>query len=135
MYKETKASFADELKLKLGRLTPYHHLFFTFYHATANPKKDKRSILGYSFLPLYRDGRIVIDEKLRLPIAVDLPNRYLDPSVEASIKWLDGKKELFTIRTRVLSSLYTRDENLATFMREKDKIKTGVWEMVSCLIH
>lgn len=125
MYKETKAAYADELKLKIGRLTPYHHLFFTFYHASANPKKDKRAVLGYAVVPLYRDGRIVLDERMRLPIASELPNRYLDPSAESSIKWLDGKKELFVVRTRILSSLYTRDENLATFMREKEKIKTG----------
>ena len=45
--------------------------------------------------------------------------------MESSIKWLEGRKELFTLRARIVSSLYTRDENLATFMREKDKLKTG----------
>lgn len=64
-------------------------------------------------------------QRTKLPIAVELPSRYLDPSMESSIKWLEGRKELFTLRARIVSSLYTRDENLATFMREKDKLKTG----------
>ncbi len=170
--------FADELKLKLGRLTHYHHLFFTFYNATCSHKKEKRvwchmvlyfvikhtyhkytythtrmhslspfdfylfltppartrsrahmlfyyflgltpvtfifllllslllsgfhssssscfrhwplpltqTVIGYAFAPLYKDGRLVIEDRMKLPIAAELPNRYLDPSSDSQIK-------------------------------------------------
>jgi hypothetical protein len=32
---------------------------------------------------------------------------------------MEGKKELFTFRTRVVSSVYHRDENYTTFLRER----------------
>ena len=48
-------------------------------------------------------------------------------------QWLEGKKEFFSFRTKIISSLYTRDENLATFMRDKEKLKTGTRLSLSLL--
>lgn len=127
-------------------------MFFTFWHTTTNPKKEKKAVLGYAAVPIYRDGRyikqdsslpptppkrkktkvppnapiplrIIIDERVQLPIAAEFPNRYLDPGVDSQIRWLDGKRELFSFRTRLVSSVYSRDEQYTTFLRDRERVK------------
>ena len=55
--------FYEEIKIKLpARLGDGHHLLFTFYHISCQRKDTQQAIetpIGYTWLPLLRDGRIV----------------------------------------------------------------------------
>ena len=58
--------FYEEMKLRLpARLTNNHHLLFTFYHVSCQRKQEMTPIetpIGYTWLPLLRDGRLLVGE-------------------------------------------------------------------------
>jgi hypothetical protein len=51
-------------------------------------------------------------------VASTIVPSYLAPEAEAQIKWVDRKKPLFTFRIKLLSTLYTQDENLNEFFTQ-----------------
>ena len=107
-------SFYDEVKIKLpAKLTDAHHLFFTIYHISCQPKKevmDTETVVGYSWLPLCRDGRLVAGE-FNLPVSVEPPPPHyhmLHPDVQLpSMKWVDNHKGLFNVVISATSSIHT----------------------------
>ncbi|ESO12296.1 hypothetical protein HELRODRAFT_158781 [Helobdella robusta] len=122
-YHNKTPSFYDEIKINLpGRLTDSHHLFFTMYHVSCQPKKDAvdlETIVGYSWLPLFRDGHLVTGE-FNLPVSLDLPPQHyhmLHPDVQLpSMKWVDNHRGLFNVVINAVSSIHTLDEHLDKFL-------------------
>ncbi|KAK0422808.1 hypothetical protein QR680_007798 [Steinernema hermaphroditum] len=116
--------FTDELKVRIPvDVNDGHHLLFTFYHITCRPSKPGEEIetpIGYSWIPLYRDGRLQTGD-FHLPISLDkLPQSYgyLPPDVNLpNIKWLDGHKPLFSVSLRALSTVHTQDSHLDHFLK------------------
>ncbi|XP_051923810.1 dedicator of cytokinesis protein 11 isoform X2 [Hippocampus zosterae] len=118
--------FYDEVKLELPvHLHEKHHILFTFYHIscessskTSSKKRDGvESLVGYSWLPLLKDGRMQSTE-LQLPVAVTLPAGYLGQDSRKSqpdIKWVENAKPLFKMRSRVVSTIYAQDLHLHKF--------------------
>ncbi|XP_019724229.1 dedicator of cytokinesis protein 11 isoform X2 [Hippocampus comes] len=118
--------FYDEVKLELPvHLHEKHHILFTFYHIscessskTSSKKRDGvESLVGYSWLPLLKDGRMQSTE-LQLPVAVTLPAGYLGQDTRKSqpdIKWVENAKPLFKMRSRVVSTIYAQDLHLHKF--------------------
>uniref|UniRef100_A0A8C8VNC5 Dedicator of cytokinesis 11 n=1 Tax=Pelusios castaneus TaxID=367368 RepID=A0A8C8VNC5_9SAUR len=77
--------FYDEIKTELPiHLHQKHHLLFTFYHVSceintkASVKKQDtiETPVGFAWLPLLKDGRIVTVEQ-HLPVSANLPPGYL----------------------------------------------------------
>ncbi|NXI38209.1 DOC11 protein, partial [Galbula dea] len=141
--------FYDEIKIELPiHLHQKHHLLFTFYHVsceintkTTSKKQDTiETQVGYAWVPLLKDGRIVTLER-HLPVSSNLPPGYLglgdtesrrQPSVD--VKWVDGAKPLFKIRIHLDSTIYTQDMHLQKFFQYCQLVQEGAKEVPGELI-
>ncbi|XP_028319595.1 dedicator of cytokinesis protein 10 isoform X5 [Gouania willdenowi] len=127
--------FYDEVKIELPtQLHEKHHLLFSFYHVTCdiNAKtnsKRKEALetpVGYSWLPLLREGRVSSHE-FNIPVSCNLPPGYLaikeagGTKSGADVKWVDGGKAIFKVSTNVLSTVYTQDPHLNRFFQQCQK--------------
>lgn len=90
-----------------------HHLLFTFYHITCKQNKvndEVETLIGYSWIPLLKDGRLQTGD-FALPIALErLPPcyGYLSSDVNLpNIKWLEGHKPLFNVHLEAVSTVHT----------------------------
>ncbi|KAL1514145.1 hypothetical protein ABEB36_003452 [Hypothenemus hampei] len=125
--------YYDEVKIKLpAALADNHHLLFTFYHISCQKKADQNIVeapIGYTWLPLLRDGRLVSGE-FCLPVMLDPPPRnysFIPPDVYLpGMKWLDNHKGLFTVIIDTVSSVHTHDPPVERFFAAYDYIYTGV---------
>ncbi|XP_053717211.1 dedicator of cytokinesis protein 11 isoform X4 [Synchiropus splendidus] len=120
--------FYDEVKVELPvHLHEKHHVLFTFYHIscessnkTGSKKREGvESLVGYSWMPLLKEGRMQSTE-LHLPVAATLPPGYLCQDSRKSqpdIKWVENAKTLFRVRTHVASTINTQDLHLHKFFQ------------------
>ncbi|KAI6078716.1 Dedicator of cytokinesis protein 9 isoform X11 [Aix galericulata] len=132
--------FYDEIKIELPtQLHEKHHLLFTFYHVSCDnsskgstKKKDVvETQVGYSWLPLIKDGRVVTNEQ-HIPVSANLPPGYLSYQEVGvgkhsgpEIKWVDGGKQLLKISTHLVSTVYTQDQHLHNFFQYCQKTESG----------
>nr|XP_008105153.1 PREDICTED: dedicator of cytokinesis protein 9 isoform X4 [Anolis carolinensis] len=132
--------FYDEIKIELPtQLHEKHHLLFTFYHVSCDSsskgttkKKDTvETLVGYSWLQLLKDGRVVTNEQ-HIPVAVYLPSGYLSSQEPGTnkhsgpeVKWVDGGKPLLKISTHLVSTIYTQDQHLNNFFHYCQKTESG----------
>ncbi|XP_061302218.1 dedicator of cytokinesis protein 11 isoform X1 [Pezoporus flaviventris] len=141
--------FYDEIKIELPiHLHQKHHLLFTFYHvsceintkATSKKQDTVETQVGYAWVPLLKDGRIITLER-HLPVSSNLPPGYLglgdpearrQPSVDA--KWVDGAKPLFKIRLHLDSTIYTQDMHLHKFFQYCQLVQAGAKEVPGELV-
>ncbi|GAM17423.1 hypothetical protein SAMD00019534_005980 [Acytostelium subglobosum LB1] len=118
--------FYDEVKVRLPiTLTPQQHLLFTFYHITCQ-KSDKENAfdqpIGHAVLPIFQNGRVLADEVYNLPVALELPPKYTKEETEAALRYIDNKKPIFQVRTKLFSNIMTTDEHLSTFFNTVSNI-------------
>ncbi|XP_033003736.1 dedicator of cytokinesis protein 9 isoform X20 [Lacerta agilis] len=132
--------FYDEIKIELPtQLHEKHHLLFTFYHVSCDSSSKgttkKKDIIeaqvGYSWLQLLKDGRVVTNEQ-HIPVAAYLSCGYLnnqEPGMikhsGSEIKWVDGGKPLLKISTHLVSTVYTQDQHLNNFFHYCQKTESG----------
>ncbi|XP_045560815.1 dedicator of cytokinesis protein 9 isoform X10 [Salmo salar] len=128
LHHQHSPEFYDEFKIELPtQLNEKHHLLFTFFHVScdSNSKAStkKRDVVetqvGYAWLPLLKDGRVIMNES-HVPVAANLPTGYLSCQEVVSkqhpeIKWVDGGKPLFKVSTHLVSTVYTQDQHLHNF--------------------
>uniref|UniRef100_A0A4W5KV53 Dedicator of cytokinesis 11 n=1 Tax=Hucho hucho TaxID=62062 RepID=A0A4W5KV53_9TELE len=123
--------FYNEVKIELPvHVHEKHHILFTFYHIsceistkTSTKKREGvESLVGYSWAPLLKDGRMQSIE-LQLPVSATLPPGYLyDKTQDAKksapdIKWVENNKPLFKVKTNVASTIYPQDLHLHKFFQ------------------
>jgi hypothetical protein len=118
--KNKQPDYHEEIKIQLpASLNGQHHLFFTFFNVNTKNKKgedEMESIVGYAFLPLYQNGKVVGDEHA-LPVCSprkDENKPYLNSD---DLQYYDGGKPLFHCRIKLVSSVYSQDEHLNNFFR------------------
>uniref|UniRef100_A0A4W6ECF5 Dedicator of cytokinesis 10 n=1 Tax=Lates calcarifer TaxID=8187 RepID=A0A4W6ECF5_LATCA len=108
--------FYDEVKIELPtQLHEKHHLLFSFYHVTcdinaktnAKRKEALETPVGYSWLPLLKEGRLSSQE-FNIPVSCNLPPGYLAIKEATDVKWVDGGKAIFKMSTNVVSTVYTQ---------------------------
>ncbi|XP_059184263.1 dedicator of cytokinesis protein 9-like isoform X2 [Centropristis striata] len=132
LHHQQNPEFYDEIKMELPtQLHEKHHLLFSFYHVScdSNSKKKEQveTPVGSSWLPLLKDGRIIMNDQL-LPVASNLPSRYLsshDNTTKHSgseVKWVDGGKALFKVSTHLVSTVYTQDQHLHNFFQHCEEM-------------
>ncbi|XP_035857483.1 dedicator of cytokinesis protein 10 isoform X9 [Sander lucioperca] len=124
--------FYDEVKIELPtQLHEKHHLLFSFYHITcdinaktnAKRKEALETPVGYSWLPLLKEGRLSSQE-FSVPVSCNLPPGYLaikeasNTKSGADVKWVDGGKTIFKVSTNVVSTVYTQDPHLNRFFQQ-----------------
>ncbi|XP_048834394.1 dedicator of cytokinesis protein 9-like isoform X13 [Brienomyrus brachyistius] len=93
------------------------------YRKTARRGADTTLFVGYAWLPLLRDGRVVTNEQ-HIQVSATLPAGYLgcqesigkNPGPE--IKWVDGGKPLFKVSTHLVSTVYAQDQHLHNFFQQ-----------------
>ncbi|KAE8278918.1 Dedicator of cytokinesis protein 11 [Larimichthys crocea] len=127
--------FYDEVKIELPvHMHEKHHVLFTFYHiscessskASSKKREGVESLVGYSWMPLLKDGRMQSVE-LQLPVAATLPPGYLCQDTRKSqpdIKWVENAKTLFKVRTHVASTIYAQDLHLHNFFQHCQLMRT-----------
>uniref|UniRef100_UPI00398F1DC7 dedicator of cytokinesis protein 11-like isoform X1 n=2 Tax=Pristiophorus japonicus TaxID=55135 RepID=UPI00398F1DC7 len=130
LHHQQSPEFYNEIKIELPvHLHEKHHLLFSFYHiscdinskGTTKKRENIESQVGYAWLPLMKDGRVVTSEQ-QLPVSSNLPPGYLghhDPDNKKhaipDIKWVDGGKPLLKVKNHLVSTIYTEDQYLHSF--------------------
>ncbi|KAK5876106.1 hypothetical protein CesoFtcFv8_027108 [Champsocephalus esox] len=127
--------FYDEVKIELPvHVHEKHHILFTFYHiscessskASSKKREGVESLVGYSWMPLLKEGRMQSVE-LQLPVASTLPPGYLCQDTKKSqpdIKWVENTKTLFKVKTHVASTIYAQDLHLHKFFQHCQLMRT-----------
>eukprot|EP01096_Ripella_sp_DP13-Kostka_P011959 TRINITY_DN4916_c0_g1_i8.p1 TRINITY_DN4916_c0_g1~~TRINITY_DN4916_c0_g1_i8.p1 ORF type:complete len:1485 (+),score=781.21 TRINITY_DN4916_c0_g1_i8:1676-6130(+) len=125
-YHSKAPQFYDEIKIALPpNLNADHHLLFIFYHINVQPGKrgqqqQMQQNAGYAVWPILQNDRIITKENL--PVAFQLPEtEYI--SNEAAIKYIDSKKPLFQVRTKLVSTIYSQDAPLYNVMKRIKDVK------------
>ncbi|RWS23800.1 dedicator of cytokinesis protein 9-like protein, partial [Leptotrombidium deliense] len=133
----TNPEFYEEVKIMLPVvLHEKQHILFSFYHiscSSSSNKKKETSIetpIGYSWLQICPTrGKMSLEEQT-IAVSAHLPPGYLSYKplgLECGfsgpeIKWVDGKKELFRVSCKLVSSLFPRDPHLHSFLVHVDKM-------------
>ncbi|XP_030886778.1 dedicator of cytokinesis protein 11 [Leptonychotes weddellii] len=141
--------FYDEIKIELPiHLHQKHHLLFTFYHVsceintkgTTKKQDTVETPVGFAWVPLLKDGRIITFEQ-QLPVSANLPPGYLNLNDAESrrqsnvdIKWVDGAKPLLKIKSHLESTIYTQDLHVHKFFHHCQLIQSGSKEVPGELI-
>ncbi|XP_028928589.1 dedicator of cytokinesis protein 9 isoform X3 [Ornithorhynchus anatinus] len=141
--------FYDEIKIELPtQLHEKHHLLFTFFHVSCDnsskgstKKKDVvETQVGYAWLPLLKDGRVVTNEQ-HIPVTANLPPGYLSyhelgtgKHSGPEFKWVDGGKPLLKISTHLVSTVYTQDQHLHNFFQYCQKTASGAQALGNDLV-
>ncbi|AWP00806.1 putative dedicator of cytokinesis protein 11 [Scophthalmus maximus] len=127
--------FYDEVKIELPvHVHEKHHILFTFYHiscessskASSKKREGVESLVGYSWTPLLKDGRMQSLE-LQLSVAATLPAGYLCQDARKSqpdIRWVENAKMLFKVRNHVASTIYAQDLHLHKFFQHCQLMRT-----------
>ncbi|KAI1899148.1 hypothetical protein AGOR_G00058550 [Albula goreensis] len=131
LHHQQNPEFYDEVKIELPiQLHEKHHLLFTFYHvscdssskASTKRRDQVETQVGYAWLPLLKDGRVIMSEQ-QVPVSASLPAGYLSAQEGVSkhsgpeVKWVDGGKPLFKVSTHLVSTVYTQDQHLHNFFQ------------------
>ncbi|XP_075192835.1 dedicator of cytokinesis protein 9 isoform X3 [Anomaloglossus baeobatrachus] len=141
LHHQQNPEFYDEIKIELPtQLHEKHHLLFTFFHVSCDTsskggtkKKDViESQVGFAWLPLLKDGRVVTNEQ-NIPVSANLPVGYLcyqEPGMGKQhsipeIKWVDGGKPLLKVATHLVSTVYAQDQHLHNFFQYCQKTESG----------
>uniref|UniRef100_A0A8C4IQL0 Dedicator of cytokinesis 6 n=1 Tax=Dicentrarchus labrax TaxID=13489 RepID=A0A8C4IQL0_DICLA len=116
IYHNKSPEFYEEMKMKIpANLTDNHHLLFTFYHISCQPKQNTplESPVGYTWIPLMQHGRLRTGS-FSLPVSVEKP----PPSYSVQLpgmKWVDNHKGVFNVEVTAASSVHTQDPHLDKF--------------------
>uniref|UniRef100_A0AAR2JLK4 Dedicator of cytokinesis 6 n=1 Tax=Pygocentrus nattereri TaxID=42514 RepID=A0AAR2JLK4_PYGNA len=116
IYHDKSPEFYEEVKMKIpANLTDNHHLLFTFYHISCQPKQNTplETPVGYTWIPLMQHGRLRTGP-FSLPVSVEKP----PPSYSVQLpgmKWVDNHKGVFNVEVTAASSVHTQDPHLDKF--------------------
>nr|XP_046186411.1 LOW QUALITY PROTEIN: dedicator of cytokinesis protein 7-like [Oncorhynchus gorbuscha] len=121
IYHDKSPEFYEEVKMKIpANLTDNHHLLFTFYHISCQPKQNTplETPVGYTWIPLMQHGRLRTGS-FSLPVSVEKPPpsySVLTPDVQLpGMKWVDNHKQVFNVEVTAASSVHTQDPHLDKF--------------------
>ncbi|KAJ8389777.1 hypothetical protein AAFF_G00114830 [Aldrovandia affinis] len=137
LHHQQNPEFYDEVKIELPiQLHEKHHLLFTFFHVSCDSsskastkRRDQVEMqVGYAWLPLLKDGRVIMSEQ-QVPVSANLPAGYLSSQEGVSkhsgpeVKWVDGGKPLFKVSTHLVSTVYTQDQHLHNFFQHCQSVE------------
>jgi hypothetical protein len=120
-YHNRKPRFVDEIKVALPPdVGERHHLLFSFYHVAADVRKLKKGgdtavLVGQCAVPLLSGRSLLSGEPFSVPVATQLPPNYLAQDALDQVRWIADGKPVFTLQTRVESTVHTHEPTLAKF--------------------
>ncbi|XP_037071208.1 dedicator of cytokinesis protein 7-like [Pollicipes pollicipes] len=133
-YHNKMPDFYDEIKLKLpANLTDAHHLLFTFFHISCQPRKQEQTSaatpIGYTWLPVFRDGRLNTGDAC-LPVLLEPPPPnypYITPDINLpGVKWVDNHRPLFSVSITAETSVHAQDKGIDSFLSMCRVVESGV---------
>lgn len=101
-YHEQRPRWFEEFVFQLPPdILPNHHLLVTFHHVNIAPSKKAKKgqdkveeEAAYAWLRVLDSRNCVIaDGEHELPVAIELPQRYLSAD-DAEVKWVDKQREV-----------------------------------------
>ncbi|KAF4109275.1 hypothetical protein G5714_010348 [Onychostoma macrolepis] len=139
LHHQQNPEFYEEFKIELpAQLTDRHHLLFTLYHiscdsnskASTKRRDQVETQVGYAWLPLLKDGRVIMNEQ-QVAVAANLPSGYLSYQDSSSkqhtgqeVKWVDSGRPLLKVTTQLVSTVYTQDQHLHNFFHHCQNIES-----------
>ncbi|XP_063839037.1 dedicator of cytokinesis protein 7 [Ostrinia nubilalis] len=136
LYHNKSPSLYDEIKLKLpADLGDQHHLLFTFLHVACQRKpvapgqeKNVETVVGYSWLPLCRNGKLTCGE-FNLPVMQEEPPpnySYIFPDVLLpGTRWIDNHKPIFSIALDAHTTVHPLDGYIERFAMACEAVQEG----------
>ncbi|ELK28718.1 Dedicator of cytokinesis protein 6 [Myotis davidii] len=125
--------FYEEFKLHLPAcVTENHHLLFTFYHVSCQPRPGTalETPVGFTWIPLLQHGRLRTGP-FCLPVSVDQPPpsySVLTPDVALpGMRWVDGHKGVFSVELMAVSSVHPQDPYLDKFFTLVHVLEEGAF--------
>ncbi|XP_038219758.1 dedicator of cytokinesis protein 7 [Zerene cesonia] len=122
LYHNKSPSLYDEIKIKLpADLGDHHHLLFTFLHVACQRKpvapeqeKNVETPVGYTWLPLCRNGKLSCGEHA-LPLMAEAPPdnySYIFPDVLLpGTRWIDNHRPLFGVALDACTTVHPQNMN------------------------
>nr|XP_037877673.1 dedicator of cytokinesis protein 7 isoform X2 [Bombyx mori] len=136
IYHNKNPSLYDEIKLKLpADLGDQHHLLFTFLHISCQRKpvapdleKNVETPVGYSWLPLCRNGKLSCGE-FSLPVMQEEPPdnySYIFPDVQLpGTRWIDNHRPIFNISLDPHTTVHPLDGYIERFAMACEAVQEG----------
>ncbi|XP_050551818.1 dedicator of cytokinesis protein 7 isoform X1 [Spodoptera frugiperda] len=136
LYHNKNPSLYDEIKLKLpADLGDQHHLLFTFLHVSCQRKpvapdqeKNLETPVGYSWLPLCRNGKLTCGD-FSLPVMLEEPPpnySYIFPDVQLpGTRWIDNHKPIFNITLDAHTTVHPLDGYIERFAMACEAVQEG----------
>ncbi|KAJ0181570.1 hypothetical protein K1T71_002292 [Dendrolimus kikuchii] len=136
LYHNKNPSLYDEIKIKLpADLGDQHHLLFTFLHVSCQRKpvapeqeKNVETPVGYSWLPLCRNGKLACGE-YNLPVMMEEPPpnySYIFPDVLLpGTRWIDNHKPIFSIVLDAHTTVHPLDGYIERFAMACEAVQEG----------
>ncbi|XP_006898913.1 PREDICTED: dedicator of cytokinesis protein 6-like [Elephantulus edwardii] len=147
--------FYEEFKLRLPAcVTDNHHLLFTFYHISCQPRPGTalETPVGFTWIPLLQHGRLRTGP-FCLPVSVDRPPpsySMLTPDLAGELwlpvcrnvwawwcdqqlvalpgmRWVDGHKGVFSVALTAVSSVHPQDPHLDKFFTLVHVLEEGTF--------
>ncbi|XP_076977876.1 dedicator of cytokinesis protein 6 isoform X1 [Tamandua tetradactyla] len=135
VYHSKSPEFYEEIKLRLPAcVTENHHLLFTFYHVSCQPRPGAalETPVGFTWLPLLQHGRLRTGP-FCLPVSVDRPPpsySVLTPDVALpGMRWVDGHKGVFSVELTAVSSVHAQDPHLDRFFTLVHVLEEGTFPL------
>ncbi|PNJ14309.1 DOCK6 isoform 6 [Pongo abelii] len=133
VYHNKSPEFYEEFKLHLPAcVTENHHLLFTFYHVSCQPRPGTalETPVGFTWIPLLQHGRLRTGP-FCLPVSVDQPPpsySVLTPDVALpGMRWVDGHKGVFSVELTAVSSVHPQDPHLDKFFTLVHVLEEGAF--------
>uniref|UniRef100_A0A8D1VA83 Dedicator of cytokinesis 6 n=1 Tax=Sus scrofa TaxID=9823 RepID=A0A8D1VA83_PIG len=133
VYHNKSPEFYEEFKLRLPAcVTENHHLLFTFYHVSCQPRPGTalETPVGFTWIPLLQHGRLRTGP-FCLPVSVDQPPpsySVLTPDVALpGMRWVDGHKGVFSVELTAVSSVHPQDPHLDKFFTLVHVLEEGAF--------
>ncbi|XP_036169055.1 dedicator of cytokinesis protein 6 isoform X13 [Myotis myotis] len=133
VYHNKSPEFYEEFKLHLPAcVTENHHLLFTFYHVSCQPRPGTalETPVGFTWIPLLQHGRLRTGP-FCLPVSVDQPPpsySVLTPDVALpGMRWVDGHKGVFSVELLAVSSVHPQDPYLDKFFTLVHVLEEGAF--------
>ncbi|XP_023373752.1 dedicator of cytokinesis protein 6 isoform X4 [Otolemur garnettii] len=133
VYHSKSPEFYEEFKLHLPAcVTENHHLLFTFYHISCQPRPGTalETPVGFTWIPLLQHGRLRTGP-FCLPVSVDQPPpsySVLTPDVALpGMRWVDGHKGVFSVELSAVSSVHPQDPHLDKFFTLVHVLEEGAF--------
>ncbi|XP_045511771.1 dedicator of cytokinesis protein 7 [Colias croceus] len=136
LYHNKNPSLYDEIKIKLpADLGDQHHLLFTFLHVACQRKpvapdqeKNVETPVGYTWLPLCRNGKLSCGEHA-LPLMAEAPPdnySYIFPDVLLpGTRWIDNHRPLFSVALEAHTTVHPQDSYIERFAMACEAVQEG----------